>query len=166
MTGKFKFWKQRGREFFSLRVCVYVWMHVCVCVKMVMGKNDEITLEYSNISLLLFSHSVMPDSFQPQGLQHTRLPCPSPSPGACSNSCLSSWWCHPNISSSVIPFSPCLQSFPASDLFQWVSSSHDVAKVLEFQLSIRFLPGESHAQSSLVGCSSWGHKELDMTEVT
>ena len=64
-----------------------------------------------------FSHSVMSDSLQPHGLQHTRLPCPSPTPGACSNSCSSSWWCHPTMSSSVIPLSFCLQSFPASGSF-------------------------------------------------
>ena len=64
-----------------------------------------------------FSHSVMSNSFQPHGLQHARLPCPSLTPGACSNSCPSSWWCHPTISSSVIPFSSCLQSFPASGSF-------------------------------------------------
>ena len=50
-------------------------------------------------------------------LQHARLPCPSPSPGVCSNLCPLSWWCHPSISSSVIPFSSCLQSFPASGSF-------------------------------------------------
>ena len=50
----------------------------------------------------------------PHGLQHARLPCPSPSPGVCSNSCPLIWWCHPTVSSSVIPFSSCLQSFPAS----------------------------------------------------
>ena len=61
-----------------------------------------------------FSCSVMSDSLRPNGLQHARLPCPSPNPGVCSNSCPSSWWCHPTISSSVIPFSSCLQSFPAS----------------------------------------------------
>ena len=54
----------------------------------------------------------------PYGLQHTRLPCPSPSPRACSNSCPLSRWCHPTISSFVIPFSSCLQSFPASGSFQ------------------------------------------------
>ena len=64
------------------------------------------------INFLLFSHSVISDSLHPHGLQHTRLPCPSPSPRACSNSCPFSWWCHPTISSSVIPFSSCLQSFP------------------------------------------------------
>ena len=64
-----------------------------------------------------FSHSVMSDSLQPHGLQHTRLPCPSPTPRACSNSCPSSRWCHPTISSSVVPFSSHLQSFPASGYF-------------------------------------------------
>ena len=63
---------------------------------------------------LLFSYSVMSDFLPPHGLQHTRLPCPSPSPRACSNSCPLSWWCHPTISSSVVPFSSHLQSFPAS----------------------------------------------------
>ena len=54
---------------------------------------------------------------KPHGLQHARPPCPSPIPGACSNSCPSSWWCHPTILSSVIPFSSCPQSFPASGSF-------------------------------------------------
>ena len=65
-----------------------------------------------------FSCSVVSDSLWPHGLQHTRLPCPSPTPRACSNSCPSSRWCHPTISSSVIPFSSCLQSFSASGSFQ------------------------------------------------
>ena len=60
-----------------------------------------------------FSCSVMSDSLRPHGLQHTRLPYPSPTPEACSNSCSLSHWCHPTISSSVIPFSTCLQAFPA-----------------------------------------------------
>ena len=60
----------------------------------------------------------MSDSLWPHGLQHTRPPCPSPTPGAYSNSCPSSRWCHPTISSSVVPFSSCLQSFPASGSFQ------------------------------------------------
>ena len=64
-----------------------------------------------------FSRSVVSDSLQPHRLQHARLPCPSPVPGACPTSCPSSRWCHPVISSSVIPFSSCLQSFPASGSF-------------------------------------------------
>ena len=64
-----------------------------------------------------FSHSVVSDSLWPHGLQHARLPCPSPPPEAYSNSRPSSQWYHPTISSSVIPFSSCLQSFPASGSF-------------------------------------------------
>ena len=61
--------------------------------------------------------SVMFDSLPPHGLQHARLPCSSPAPGACSDSCPSSQWCHPTIKFSVIPFSSCLQSFPVSGTF-------------------------------------------------
>ena len=67
--------------------------------------------------ILLFSHSVVSDSLQPCRLQHARLPCPSPSPRVCPNSCPLNWWCHPTISSSVAPFSSCPQSFPASGSF-------------------------------------------------
>ena len=61
-----------------------------------------------SVSSVQFSHSVMCDSLQPHGLQHARLPCPSPMPRVYSNSCPLSWWCHPTISSSVVPFSSCL----------------------------------------------------------
>ena len=64
-------------------------------------------------SSVQFSHSVMSDSLWPHGLQHARLPCPSPTPRAYSNSCPSCWWCHPTKLSSVVPFSSRLQSFPA-----------------------------------------------------
>ena len=67
--------------------------------------------------LVQFSHSVVSDSLQPHELQHTRLPYPSPTPGVHPNSCPSSWWCHPAISSSIIPFSSCPQSLPASESF-------------------------------------------------
>ena len=66
---------------------------------------------------MLFSHSVVSWSLQPHGLQQARLPCLSPSSGAFSNSCALSHWCHPTILCSVIPFSPCLQSFPAQMSF-------------------------------------------------
>jgi len=65
-----------------------------------------------------FSYSVMSDSLRPHGLQHAGSPCPSPTPRVYSNSCPLSWWCHPIISSSVVPFSYCFQSFPASRSFQ------------------------------------------------
>ena len=64
-----------------------------------------------------FSRSVVSDIFWHHGLQHTRFPCPSPAPRTCSNSCPSNQWCHPTITFSVIPFSSCLQSFPASGTF-------------------------------------------------
>ena len=82
--------------------------------------------------------SVVSDSLQPHGLQHARFPCPSPTPGAYSNSCPSSQWCHPTISSSVIPSPPVFNLSQNQGLFQWVTSSHQVAKVLEFQLQHQF----------------------------
>jgi len=69
------------------------------------------------LGIVQFSHSVVSDSLLPHGLQHSRLPCPSPIPRACSNLCPSSQWCHPATSSSVISFSSCLQSCPASGPF-------------------------------------------------
>ena len=97
-------------------------------------------VKYVILYLIIFITSVtqLCLTLQPHGLQQTRLPCPSPTPKACSNSCPLSQWCHPTlslsvISSSVIPFS-CLQSFHHQGLFQWVSSSYQVAKVLELQL--------------------------------
>ena len=71
-----------------------------------------------NSSSVQFNCSVMSSSLWPHGLQQARPPCPSPTPRVYSNSCPLSWWCHPTISSSVIPFSSCPQSFPASGAFQ------------------------------------------------
>ena len=82
--------------------------------------------------LLLFSPLVL--TLRPHGLQHSRLPCPSPTPKACSNSSPLSWRCHPTISSSVVPFSSCLQSFLASGSFP--SSFHQGAKTWSFSFSI------------------------------
>ena len=71
----------------------------------------------SHISSVQFSHSVLSNSLRPHELQHARPPCPSPTPGVYPNSCPLSWWYHPTISSSVVSFSSCLQSFPASESF-------------------------------------------------
>ena len=68
--------------------------------------------------LVQFSHSVVSDSLQPHESQHAMLPCPSPTPRIYPNSCPLSWWCHLTISSSVVPFSSCPQSFPTSGSFQ------------------------------------------------
>ena len=87
-----------------------------------------------------FSRSVVSNSLWPHEPQHTRPPCPSPTPGVQPNPCPLSRWYHPTISSSVVPFSSCLQSFQHQGLFQWVSFSHQVAKVLEFSASTSVLP--------------------------
>ena len=79
--------------------------------------SNAIFLEKNVNSSVQFSHSVVSDSLQPRGLQHTRPPCPSPPPTVYSNPCPMNWWCHPTISSSVVPFFH-LQSFPASGSFQ------------------------------------------------
>ena len=84
--------------------------------------------------LLLFSHSVMSKSLPPHGLQHTRLLCPSLSPWVCSNSSPLSQWCHPTVSSSTATSPPALNLSQHEGLFWWVSSSHQVAKLLELQL--------------------------------
>ena len=82
---------------------------VCVCVCVCSDKYSQ--------SLSQFNFSIVSDSLRPHGLEHTRPPCPSPTPGVYPNSCPSSWWCHPTISFSVVPLSSCLQSFPASGSF-------------------------------------------------
>ena len=105
---------------------------------MVHIKKQNKTKPKNKPLLLVFSHPLMPYSLGPHGLQHARLPCPSPIPGACSNSCPSSRWCHPAISSSVVPFSSCPQSLPASEsfpmsqLFAWGAQSTGVSALASF----------------------------------
>ena len=93
-------------------------------------------MKHCLFSSLQFSHSVMSDSLQPHGLQYTRLPCPSSTPRACSNWCPPSQWCHPIISSPVIPFPPGFNLSQHQGLFQWVSSLHHVAKYWSFSFNI------------------------------
>ena len=95
-----------------------------------------------------FSRSVVSDSLRPHELQHARPPCPSPTPGVHSDSCPWSQWCHPAISPSVVPFSSCLQSLPASEsfpmsqLFAWGGQSTGVSALASF------LPKKSQGWSS------------------
>ena len=110
-------------QVFVYKSYLYIIVH-CVCNSITSKKCVSVQ----------FSHSVMSDSLRPHGLQHARLCCPLPTSGACSNLCPSSWWCHLTISSSVVPFFSCLQSFPASGSFPMSQLSHQVAKVLELQL--------------------------------
>ena len=84
-----------------------------------MNDKESVVYPYNGIfSSVQFCHSVVSDSLRPHGLRHARPPCPSSTPGVHSNSCPLSWWCHPAISSSVVPCSSCLQSFLASGSFQ------------------------------------------------
>ena len=106
------------------------------CFSELLGnKNIPCTLSmFFQFGSVQFSCSVVSDSLRPHGLQHTRPPCPSPTPRVYLNSCPLSRWCHPTISSSVIAFSSCLPSFPASRSFQMSQLFSSGAKVLDFQL--------------------------------
>ena len=112
------------------------------------------------------------NSLWPHGLQHTRLPCPSPTPRACPNSCPLSQWCHPTISSSVIPFSSCLQSFPASGSFQMsqfftsggqsiksfsfnISPSNEYSELISFRMDWLDLLAVQGTLKSLLQHHSW-----------
>ena len=88
---------------------------MCVFWRQCSNPGHEWSLREERLSSV--PHSVVSDSLRPNGLRHARLPCPSPTRRTCSNSCPLSQWCHPTISSSVIPFSSCLLSFPTSGSF-------------------------------------------------
>ena len=99
------------------------WFNLVSCILKTSDKSvNRLDKEWSrfgnlNTPSVQFSHSVVSDSLRPHKLQHARPPCPSPTPGVHSDSRPSSQWCHPSISSSVIPFSSCPQSLPASESF-------------------------------------------------
>ena len=120
------------------------------------------------VSSVQFSRLVVSDSLRPHELQHARPPCPSPTAGVYPNSCPSSQWCHPAISSSVVPFTSCPQSLPASEFFPMSQLSHEVAKVLEFQLqhqSFQWRFRTDFLQDGLVGspCSPRESQESSPT---
>ena len=95
---------------------------------------EEMQNYYCCCSVHVHVQRIMSDSLRSYGLQHTRLPCPLPSHRVCSNSSPLSQWCHPTISSSVVPFPSCLQSFPASGSFSMSQPLYQVANVLKLQL--------------------------------
>ena len=105
-------------------------------------------------SSVQFSLSVVFNSLWPHGLQRARLPCPSPTPGACSNSCPLSRWCHPTISSSVVPFSSCPQSFPASGSFPMSQLFPSGGQSIGVSASASVLPMNVQDWSPL-GWTSW-----------
>ena len=95
---------------------------------------------YSSLDSIQFSCSVVSDSLWLHGLQHTRPPCPSPTPRVYPNSCPLSQWCHPTISSSFVPFSSCPQSFPASGSFQMSQLSISGGQIIGVSASASVLP--------------------------
>ena len=124
-------------------------MRSCVSYLYVLNINPLQSIYFSNtfshsvcwpfvlsVSSVQFSRSVVSDSLQPHELQHARPPCPSPTPGVHSNSHPSSQWCHPAISSSVIPFSSCPQSLLASESFPM--SQLFVLSILSFKIFLKF----------------------------
>ena len=118
-------------------------------------REQEGWIIYHPPSSVQFSRSVMSDSLWPhESVRHTRPLCPSPTPGVHPNSCASSWWCHPTISSSVVPFSSCPQSLPASEsfpisqLFAWGGQSTGVSALASF------LPMNTQ-DWSLLGWTGW-----------
>ena len=104
-------------------------------------KNNGIrSYQFSSVQ---FSRSVMSNSLWPHGLQHARPPCPSPNPGVYSNSCPLSRWCHPTVSSSVIPFSSCLQIFPSIRVFS-NESVHCIRWPKYWSFSFNISPSNEH----------------------
>ena len=97
------------------------------------GNTEYVSRQFSSVQ---FSCSVVSDSLWRHESQHTRAPCPLPTPGVHPNPCPSSQWCHPTISSSVVPYSSCPQPSQNQGLFKWTSSSHQMAKLWSFSFNI------------------------------
>ena len=108
-----------------------MWMNLESVIQREVSQKEK---NKYHISSVQFSCSVMSASLWPHGLQHARPTCPSPTPGVYSNPCPLSQWCHPTISPLSVPSSPAFNLSQHQGLFKWVSSSHQVAIVLEFQL--------------------------------
>ena len=109
------------------------------------------SFEFSSVQ---FSRSIMSDSLWPHEPQHARPPCTSPTPGVYPNSCPLSWWCHPNISSSVVPFSSCPQSFPASGSSQMTQPIASGGQNIGVSASTSVLPMNTQDWSAL-GWTGW-----------
>ena len=129
-------WKQLDIDIFQTQWCQ---RHETFFLPELLQVTQERTLTlvlhaHLCLSSVQFSHSVVSNSLWPPGLQHARPPCSSPTPRVYLNSCPLSRWCHPAILSSVIPFSSCPQSLPASGLFKWVSSFNEYSGLISFRM--------------------------------
>ena len=118
-----------------------------------LDSNSQYEKVQTNLSVQ-FSRSVVSNSLRPHELQHTSPPCPIPTPRAYLNSCPLSWWCHPTISFSVIPFSSCLQFFPASGSFQMSQFFASGGRSIEVSASTSDLPMNTQDWSPL-GWTGW-----------
>ena len=116
--------------------------------------NRKIKKKYIHLSTVQFSHSVVSNSLQPHEPQHARPPCPSPTPRIHPNPCPLSRWCHPTISSSVILFSSCPQSFPASGSFQMSQPFASGGQSIGVSASTSVLPMNIQ-DSSPLGWTGW-----------
>ena len=148
----FEFWIRCFPDFFSWKIFTFSTLHIClefifVCLT---------TLEYPLFlqDSVQFSCSVVSDSLQPHELQHTRSPCPSPTSRVHSNSRPLSQWCHPAISSSVVPFSSCPQSLPASGSFPMSKLFTSGGQSIGVSASASVLPMNTQDWSPL-GWTGW-----------
>ena len=143
-------------RFFSLNKqtrSVYWWLKETKLIVWVMNRVNKNKL-CERFSSVQFSHSVVSNSLRPHEPQHARLLCPSPTPGVYPNPCPLSQWCHQPSHLLSSPSSPTFNLSQHQDLFKWVSPSHQVAKVLEFQLqhqSFQWRPRTDLLQDGLVG---------------
>ena len=134
---------------------IYVWFEEFSDFILIVPSIGTHSLSFQEMAFTIsdsvqFSRSVVSNSLPPHESQNVRPPCPSPTPRVYSNSRPSSGWCHPGISSSVIPFFSTLNPSQQQGLFQWVNSLHEVAKVLEFPLQHQ--PSQDW---SPLGCTGW-----------
>ena len=133
---------------FLLFICLSYWWWQNVL------KLKFFTKRESLLKPVQFTRSTVSDPLRPHGLQHARPPCPSPTPGVHPNPCPLSRWCHPTISSSVVPFSSCPQSFPASESFQMSQLSASGSQSAGVSASTPVLPVNTQGWSPL-GWTGW-----------
>ena len=126
-------------------------------------KSNKLFIQWHRFSSVQLSRSVVSDSLQPHEPQHARPPCPSPTPGVHPNPCPSCRWCHPTISSSVVPLSSCPQSFPASGSFQMSQLFASGGQRIRVSASTSVLPMNTHdwSPSGWTGWISLQSKGLD-----